>query len=251
MSLLKGINRQHLNLRCPQSKVLRGISIFQGNDVQGEVRFYSANPDHVNLFFIKTSLTSQTLKSQKVGFHVHGYENGIDQQYDPKIPHYDPYKTNTHGLPSSRAPHHLGDLGNIYFDKNGECNSYFRIRAPLFGSFTLPFASIAGKILMIHGSEDDGGNISNGHSGRHVAHTKIKGRDILHIHGACPSSISESNPYKVGCNDVYVRDGEKISISIEQIAVYGNNNSPHIHYTRYLDVPNSWPSLEEIKKLKI
>jgi Cu/Zn superoxide dismutase len=221
----------------PSPWILRGRCDFDVAGVRGDVAFHSSAYVDEG-FLVSVRLSCDDLSRKSVGIHVHGYDKGIDQEYDPGIPHYDPYRTGFHSLPGGDEAHHLGDLGNIHFDDQGVCSQEMFIRAPLFGTPQLPLATIAGKILMIHESEDDGGDMKNGHSGAHRAHSKIVGYDLIHVIGACPQKmrrLSESDAYVGGCNEFVVRDGEELPLSIEQVAVYeAYHMAPHLHIKRYI-----------------
>ena len=234
--------------------VVRGTAIFpEGDgDIQGRVTFTSLSGGASSSsggasssassswkFRVFVSLTSTKIYGKEVGMHVHGDASGVRQVYRPDLPHYDPYKTDLHGLPgvTDAKDHHLGDLGNIRFNDDGVCSMEKTIEAPLFGSLSMPLSSIAGKILVIHGCRDDGGDEMNGHSGEHVAYATVKGYDSISIRAACPRPftglpIGREDAYREGCNMYTITDGDDVPLTIESVPVYSPNKSPHIHIVR-------------------
>jgi Cu-Zn family superoxide dismutase len=109
------------------------------------------------------------LQKGEHGMHIH--EKGDPTKCCAKLgDHYNPFKKN-HGdrLSSER---HVGDLGNITFDENQQCNfSFMDNQVKLTGPY-----SVIGRSIIIHANKDDlglGGNDAskiNGNSGDRIAY---------------------------------------------------------------------------------
>ena len=102
------------------------------------------------------------------GFHVH--EAGdLTDKCESMCAHFNPYNKQ-HGGPGSKN-RHVGDLGNLKSDKNGNVNiRMIDTMIKLKGK-----ANIIGRGLIIHADEDDLGNglnessKINGNSGKRIA----------------------------------------------------------------------------------
>eukprot|EP00898_Chlorokybus_atmophyticus_P000854 jgi/Chlat1/176/Chrsp1S03249 len=114
----------------------------------------------------------------KHGWHVHEFGN-LTQVCNSTGNHYNPTGS-VHG-DINEIPSHVGDLGNLIADENGNANftAYAR-RLRLTGG-----RSIIGRAIVIHGGEDDlgrGGNATsliNGNSGARIACGVIGVLDVL------------------------------------------------------------------------
>ena len=102
------------------------------------------------------------------GFHIHEFGNLI-QGCSTAGPHFNPFEK-THGGPKSRN-RHLGDLGNLIADKNGDAKlDVYDKEIELFGKFR-----VIGRSCVVHSKEDDlgeGGNeesMKTGNAGARVA----------------------------------------------------------------------------------
>ena len=109
----------------------------------------------------------KNLKPGKHGIHIHEYADKR-KGCDSMGTHYNPYD-GVHGDVNEKG-NHLGDLGNIFVEPNGECNQkIFVDDLPLSGPH-----SIIGRGMVIHEHEDDLGtggdeeSMKTGHSGGRV-----------------------------------------------------------------------------------
>ena len=121
-----------------------------------------------NQVIIDGSLKSNLYKKSYHGFHVH--EAGdLSDQCDGACAHFNPFHKN-HGGPNS-FERHVGDLGNIYFDKKGNAqinfkDNYIKLRGTK--------SNIIGRSLVIHESLDDLGmgghqdSLTTGHAGDRI-----------------------------------------------------------------------------------
>ena len=121
-----------------------------------------------NQVLIKGILKSNKFKNSYHGFHVH--EAGdLSEKCMGACAHFNPYNKN-HGGPNSYE-RHVGDLGNIYFDKKGIANinmidTYIKLRGTK--------ANVIGRSFIIHADPDDLGmgghedSLTTGHAGARV-----------------------------------------------------------------------------------
>lgn len=122
---------------------------------------------------IKTYLYN--LKPGKHGFHIH--EKGtIEEGCDSLCSHYNPHNAEHGGRNDDIENRHVGDLGNIHVDKNGNCNTKFIDNlVEIEGKY-----SVLGRSIVIHEGEDDlgkGGNeesLKTGNSGKRIACGRIE-----------------------------------------------------------------------------
>ena len=135
-------------------------------NIKGTVKFTKKN----NKIKIEINLSGLT-PNHKHGFHVH--EAGdLSEKCKSACAHFNPYNK-THGCPGKKN-RHVGDLGNIKSDKNGNANYYFYDNIiKLSGR-----ANIIGRALIIHKDTDDCGNgigdleeksLLNGNAGDRIA----------------------------------------------------------------------------------
>ena len=121
-----------------------------------------------NLVIIKGQLKSNKFKNSYHGFHVH--EAGdLSDSCMGACAHFNPYNKN-HGGPNSYE-RHVGDLGNIYFDKKGIANINMKDNlVKLRGTKS----NVIGRSLIIHEDPDDLGmggyndSLTTGHAGARV-----------------------------------------------------------------------------------
>ena len=150
-------------LSIKKDKLIIGNAFFDG-EIKGIVEFHEIEDDT-----IKISLDLSGLKpNSKHGFHVH--EAGdLSDNCTSMCAHFNPCNKN-HGDPKS-TERHVGDLGNIQTDQNGNAkyefyDSIIKLRG---------FANILGRGLIIHEIEDDCGNGNNieslktGNAGKRIA----------------------------------------------------------------------------------
>ena len=105
------------------------------------------------------------------GIHaLHIHECGdLTKGCESACSHYNPHNKN-HGGPNDKE-RHVGDLGNIEVDENGECNEIFTDKlVKLSGEY-----SVIGRAMVIHEDEDDlgkGGNeesLKTGNAGKRIS----------------------------------------------------------------------------------
>ena len=150
-------------LSIKKDKLIIGNAFFDG-EIKGIVEFHEIEDDT-----IKISLDLSGLKpNSKHGFHVH--EAGdLSDNCTSMCAHFNPYNKN-HGGPKS-LNRHVGDLGNIHTDENGNAKYIFyddviKLRG---------FANILGRGLVIHENEDDCGDghnldsLKTGNAGKRIA----------------------------------------------------------------------------------
>ena len=107
-------------------------------------------------------------KNAKHGFHIHDFGD-LTNGCITAGPHYNPTKQ-THGGPSEEV-RHIGDLGNIHSDENGDATYELQDeKIQLMGKH-----SIIGRSCVVHADEDDLGkgnfmdSKTTGHSGSRIA----------------------------------------------------------------------------------
>jgi Cu-Zn family superoxide dismutase len=131
---------------------MRAIAVFTNKKVQGTVVFEQESLDEP----VTIELNLRGLKpNSKHGFHVHEYGDMSDE-CTSMCDHFNPYNQ-VHGGPHSKK-RHVGDLGNIQADVNG--NAKYQMTdsvIQLFGSKR----NIIGRGLIVHADQDDLGMGSN------------------------------------------------------------------------------------------
>lgn len=138
------------------------VAVFSGR-INGTVHFIEEN-DTVKIHIILLGLNPNS----QHGFHVH--EAGdLTDTCKSMCAHFNPFNKN-HGGPND-IERHVGDLGNLQTDKDGNVNyiMYDKI-IKLSGKF-----SIIGRGLIIHEDKDDLGkgneddSLITGHAGKRIA----------------------------------------------------------------------------------
>ena len=141
---------------------MNAIAVFEGK-INGTVRFEEQG--RYTIIDIKLKGLS---KNGLHGFHIH--EAGdLTDKCESMCAHFNPYNK-PHGGPESKD-RHVGDLGNLKTDKNGNVSivmsdSMIKLKGK---------ASIIGRGLIIHADEDDlglGTNTAskiNGNAGKRIA----------------------------------------------------------------------------------
>ena len=141
---------------------MKAIAVFDGK-VTGTVTF-----EEEGKYIIIDIQLKGLSKNALHGFHVH--EAGdLTDKCESMCAHFNPYNKE-HGGPGSKD-RHVGDLGNLKTDKNGNVNIRMSDNMiKLKGK-----ANIIGRGLIIHADEDDlglGTNAAskiNGNSGKRIA----------------------------------------------------------------------------------
>ncbi|KAK8727576.1 hypothetical protein OTU49_009631 [Cherax quadricarinatus] len=145
------------NADLPSSSVRGNITISQRKDKKGPVYF-------------DLDLTGFDVSQGRLhGFHIH--ENPASEyRCGTAGAHFNPFSV-AHGGPSS-TPRHVGDLGNIEVDENGELHGY--IMSDTQVAFLGP-NSIINKAIVVHAREDDLGlgghpdSLTTGNAGGRLA----------------------------------------------------------------------------------
>jgi len=128
------------------------------NQIKGTVKF----TEELNKIKIEINL-SGLQKNHEHGFHVH--ESGdLTQKCKSMCAHFNPYNKN-HGCPG-KADRHVGDLGNIITDQNGNANYTIYDNVIKLRGFE---DSIIGRGLIIHKDTDDCGEYKGGNKDKQKA----------------------------------------------------------------------------------
>lgn len=139
---------------------------FDHTNIKGIIDLYEDLEN--NQVFLTGVLKSNKFKNSYHGFHVH--EAGdLSDKCMAACAHFNPYNKN-HGGPNSYE-RHVGDLGNIYFDKKGVAkinmiDTYIKLRGTK--------SNIIGRSFVIHEDPDDLGlgghedSLTTGHAGARV-----------------------------------------------------------------------------------
>jgi Cu-Zn family superoxide dismutase len=142
------------------------IAVFQGT-VKGSVHFIEENG------VVKIELNLTGLKKNGYhGFHVHEYGD-LSDGCNSACAHFNPYKK-THGCPGM-SQRHVGDLGNIVTDQNGDAKyTFYDNMIKLRGTKS----NIIGRMVIIHADPDDCGqgvgplraeSLKTGNAGKRIA----------------------------------------------------------------------------------
>jgi Cu-Zn family superoxide dismutase len=121
------------------------------------------------------------LSPGKHGFHIHETGNLLEECNGCKG-HFNPYNNVHGGLRSANK--HVGDLGNITADKNGNCK--MKIKDNLI-SLRKQKTNIIGRSLVIHSNEDDLGkgkdkeSLITGNSGPRIACAVIGYENVVYF----------------------------------------------------------------------
>jgi Cu-Zn family superoxide dismutase len=142
------------------------ISVFQGPVVYGTVQFIQSGK------FVDLIINLSGLKKNGLhGFHIHTFGD-LSDGCNSACSHFNPYNK-THGCPGMKN-RHVGDLGNLITDSEGNARYIFRDDViKLSGK-----ASIIGRMLIIHQDPDDCGqaqgplraeSLKTGNAGKRIA----------------------------------------------------------------------------------
>jgi Cu-Zn family superoxide dismutase len=149
------------------NKPVYAIAVFNDN-IKGYVKFTEDLTN--NMVKIDLNITG-LIPNSLHGFHVH--EAGdLTDKCNSMCAHFNPYG-NTHGCPGmSKRQRHVGDLGNIKTNNNGDAiYTFYDNIIKLRGTM----CNIIGRGLIIHEDEDDcgkGGNaesLKTGNAGKRIA----------------------------------------------------------------------------------
>lgn len=131
-----------------QLEKIKCIAVFQGK-INGYVTFTETEKG------TKINVNITNLKKGKHGFHIHEKGNLLEKDCMGCKGHYNPYNKN-HGDRIDKE-RHVGDLGNIEPDNNGNVNiTFYDNLIKLRGKY-----SVIGRSVIIHSGEDDLGKGNN------------------------------------------------------------------------------------------
>ena len=118
--------------------------------------------------YCKIEVELSGLPPGKRGFHIHEKGNLLDG-CKSLCAHYNPFNKQHGGLNEKNS--HVGDLGNIFVDNNGNCKCVIKANnIRLSGEY-----SVIGRSIVIHEKEDDLGKGQNdeslitGNAGKRIA----------------------------------------------------------------------------------
>lgn len=142
--------------------VMKAVAVIyptQGNTAQGTVTFMKVDE------FIEVKADISGLSPGNHGFHIHEYGDCTAPDATSAGGHYNPEGT-PHGAPDAvAAQRHVGDLGNITADENGNATLDMTDQViALNGDH-----SIIGLAVVIHAGEDDLTSQPTGNAGARVA----------------------------------------------------------------------------------
>lgn len=131
-------------------KPITAIAVFPSGSpkqskIQGIIEFKESNRSNNIIINIKLS----GLKPGKHGFHIHETGNLLEDCKSCKS-HFNPFGE-VHGGPNS-SKRHIGDLGNIIADSNGNVNMKLYDNQISLRNFQ---RNIIGRSVVIHSGEDD------------------------------------------------------------------------------------------------
>lgn len=139
-----------------------GVCVLKSNKINGVV-YFEESIYGTNIYGNVSGLTP----FKKHGFHIH--ESGdLTDGCASACAHYNPFKKNHGGRDSEER--HVGDLGNLEGDENGNCNfSFINKLVKVYGE-----TSVIGRSVIIHEDEDDLGlggyndSLTTGHAGKRL-----------------------------------------------------------------------------------
>jgi Cu-Zn family superoxide dismutase len=139
---------------------------YLNSDIKGSIYFIE-NQDK-NIVTVKLNLSGLP-KNKELGFHIHA-AGDLSDGCTSACAHFNPFNT-IHGGKDSKE-RHVGDLGNITTDKNGNCIMQFDDNMIKLRGYK---QNIIGRSIVIHGQKDDlgrGGNsesLKTGNAGKRIA----------------------------------------------------------------------------------
>lgn len=147
-------------------KNISGIACFNEKKIKGTIQFHENNKD--NSVTIKINLTGFK-KNSIHAMHIH--EAGdLRNNCMGACSHFNPYNKNHGGIDSKER--HVGDLGNIKSDKDG---NVMMILTDKLIKLRSTKCNIIGRSVVIHENEDDLGlgghddSLTTGHAGGRIA----------------------------------------------------------------------------------
>ena len=159
---------------------IKAIAVFQRNikvgaQVNGEVIFTETDKG------IKIEVSLSNLKPGKHGFHVHETGNILEKCVQCRG-HFNPYNKNHGGTKDKER--HVGDLGNIVADSNGNAKTVFYDKLiKLRGTK----CNIIGRSIVVHedednlGKPDDEESLKSGRAGKRIGCAVIGYMDVYYF----------------------------------------------------------------------
>jgi superoxide dismutase, Cu-Zn family len=148
----------------PMMVAAADIAPASGSNVRGTVTFERMAGDQV---LVSAHLTGLTPGLH--GFHIHEHGDCSAPDAMSAGAHFDPTE-NPHGEPSPQ--HHMGDLGNIEADQNGEAHLELTL-----GHLEMQGEnSIIGKAVLVHADPDDLSSQPAGNAGARIGCGVIQAR---------------------------------------------------------------------------
>jgi Cu-Zn family superoxide dismutase len=151
-----------------KSSNIIAVANFIDNKIKGSVEFTEINLKDKKEVLVKVILEGLP-KNSIHGIHIH--EAGdLSDSCMSACAHFNPYNKQ-HGNITSKE-RHVGDLGNLMTDKNGECHYEFTDKLIKLRGIK---SNIIGRSVVIHADQDDFGlggfsdSLTTGHSGKRIA----------------------------------------------------------------------------------
>ena len=154
---LEPVKEKVLKRAVTPDKAICVLHPTEGNEVSGTVKFTQDGAE------VKVVADLEGLTPGKHGFHIHEYGDCSNPDGTSAGGHYNPLDKK-HGAPTD-ANRHVGDLGNIEADENG--NAHLEMTDTLInlgGRY-----SIIGRAVIVHADEDDFESQPTGNAGARVA----------------------------------------------------------------------------------
>jgi Cu-Zn family superoxide dismutase len=150
-------------------KDITAIAYVDAKGIKGSVYFIEDTKESVSdKITIKIDLKGLP-KDKELGFHIHA-AGDLSDGCTSACAHFNPFNT-VHGGKDSNI-RHVGDLGNIKTDKNGECRMIFKDHMIKLRGYK---QNIIGRSIVIHEKKDDFGlggddeSLKTGNAGKRIA----------------------------------------------------------------------------------
>lgn len=135
------------NEPVPAERAEAALESADGQDIEGEVKFYAATNG------VRIVAKIEDAKPGKHGFHIHEKGDCSDIAGKSMGHHFAP-EGHQHALPEEGSRRHLGDLGNIEVDQNG--NGHFEMLLTEANLKPGDRKSLLGRAVVVHEGEDSG-----------------------------------------------------------------------------------------------
>jgi len=139
---------------------------YLNSDIKGSIYFIENKQK--NIITVKLNLSGLP-KNKELGFHIHA-AGDLSDGCTSACAHFNPFNT-IHGGKNSKE-RHVGDLGNIKTDANGNCIMEFNDNMIKLRGYK---QNIIGRSIVIHGQKDDLGkgknseSLKTGNAGKRIA----------------------------------------------------------------------------------